>query len=52
MHARIVLLPVDGENMVNAAANADDSTEVENQKEGRPAARDRHGGQARRSRRL
>ena len=34
MHARIVLLPVDGENMVNAAANADDSTEVENQKEG------------------
>jgi len=43
MHARIVLLPVDGENMVNAAANADYLTEVENQKEG-PAARDRHGG--------
>ena len=34
MHARIVLLPVDGENMVNAAANTDDSTEVEHQKEG------------------
>jgi putative holliday junction resolvase len=33
MHARTVLLPVDVENMVNAAANADDSTEVENQKE-------------------
>ena|SRR5688572_158725 len=33
MHARIVLLPVDGENMVNAAANAGDSTTVENRKE-------------------
>ena len=29
MHARIVLLLVDGENMVNAAANADNSTPVE-----------------------
>lgn len=34
MHARMVLLPVDGENMVNAAANADDSTEVENRNQG------------------
>jgi putative Holliday junction resolvase len=34
MHARIVLLPVDGEHMVNAAANAGDSTQVENRTEG------------------
>lgn len=34
MHARIVLLPVDGENMVNAGAHGGHSPQVENQKEG------------------
>ncbi len=34
MHARIVLLPVDGENMVNVAGNADDATEVQDRREG------------------
>lgn len=34
MRARIVLLPVNGENMVNAAANNVKSTPVENRKEG------------------
>ena len=34
MHARIVLLPVDGENMVNAPANGPNSTQVEKRKEG------------------
>src|SRR6185503_4016597 len=33
MHVRIVLLPIDGENMVNAAANAGESTQVENRTE-------------------
>ena len=33
MRARLVLLPVDGENMVNAAANDVNSTTVENVKE-------------------
>jgi putative Holliday junction resolvase len=32
MRARIVLLPVDGENMVNAAAKDGNSTQVENRK--------------------
>lgn len=34
MHARIVLLPIDGENMVNAAVNAGGSTQGENRTEG------------------
>ena len=34
MHARIVLLPVDGENMVNAAANNGTLTQIENRKAG------------------
>ena len=34
MRARIVLLPVSGENMVNVAANDVNSTEVEDRKEG------------------
>src|SRR4026208_1819255 len=34
MHARIVLLPINGENMVNAAANAGDSTQMGKRTEG------------------